>query len=179
MVEEGRIRIVIYHARQCDPSKCTALKMKRFGLASIIHRMNAIQRGFVVLNPFAEVAFSPADRERALRRGVAALDCSWAEAERILKDRQTGFTRCLPYLLAANPINYGAPGKLSTLEAVASALYILGEKEQAARLLSLYKWGPQFLAMNEEPLNLYSAAKNSSEVVEIQDQFIKHPIRHD
>ncbi len=83
-----------------------------------------------------------------------------------------GVSRCLPYLIAANPVNYGVPTKLSTVEALAAALYIAGFGEEAERLLSIFKWGPQFFTLNKELLDSYASAKNSSEVVELQKLFI-------
>ena len=126
----------------------------------------------MVLDPFAEKAFSPADRERVDRAGVLIIDCSWAEADRVFRSRIPGAHRCLPYLIAANPINYGKPGKLSTVEAAAAALFILGYREAAERLLSLFKWGPHFLELNQEPLNAYAQAQDSSEVIALQNQFL-------
>ena len=70
--------------------------------------------------------------------------------------------------MAANPVNFGKPCKLSSVEALAAALYILGEKEQAGRILSKVNWGIRFLEVNREPLDLYAEAKDSSEVVKIQ-----------
>ena len=168
------IRIVVYHAKQCDPRKCSALKLKRHGLVRVVSRLGFLPKGAVVLNPFSQRAFSPADRERMERRGLAALDYSWKRVEGAppLPAFRFGSSRCLPYLIAANPVNYGTPTKLSTVEALAAALYIGGFKEKAERLLSIFKWGPQFIRLNQEPLDIYARAKDSGEVVELQKRFM-------
>ena len=80
--------------------------------------------------------------------------------------------RALPYLLAGNPVNFGRPFKLNSAEAFAAALYILGYKEQAEKVLSKFNWGHSFLELNKEPLEEYSKAKNSREIVEIQGHYI-------
>jgi pre-rRNA-processing protein TSR3 len=74
--------------------------------------------------------------------------------------------------MAANPVNFGKPCKLSSVEALAAALYILGQKEHAREILSKVNWGIRFLEVNEEPLDLYSRAKDSTEVVKIQELFL-------
>ncbi len=167
------ITISVYHAKQCDPKKCTTLKLKRHNLVRVVHRIRRLPHGAVVLNPFSDRAFSPADRERLERRGLAAVDCSWIHADEVFELSMHGASRCLPYLIAANPVNYGVPTKLSTVEALAAALYIAGFKEKAERLLSIFKWGPHFIELNLELLDDYARAKNSAEVVELQKGFIR------
>jgi len=83
-----------------------------------------------------------------------------------------GASRCLPYLIAANPVNYGIPTKLSTVEALAAALYIAGFKRKAEKLLSIFKWGLQFIWLNQKFLDSYAKAKDSSDVVELQKKFM-------
>lgn len=169
---EKWMRLYVYHMKQCDPRKCTGLKLGRFGLAKLVYRIQSLPSRAVILDPYSEKAFSPADRKIVERYGLVAIDCSWAHADEFLNLRQPKISRCLPYLITANPVNYGQVGKFSTVEAFAAALYIIGEREQAERLLSLFKWGSTFITLNREPLELYSKAKDSAEVVSIQKQFM-------
>ncbi|NJD77537.1 MAG: DUF367 family protein [Candidatus Methanoperedens sp.] len=165
------ITLHMYHANQCDPRKCSGKKLARFKLALLHDVPGKLPREAILLDPFAEQALSPADDSS---RGIAVLDCSWEEVERvfpmILKLHLKH--RALPFLVAANPVNYGKPFKLCTVEAFAAALYILGEKEQAGLILDKFKWGRTFLDLNLEPLERYSKAKNSTEVVNIQGDYL-------
>ena len=172
------MRIIVYHAGQCDPKKCTALKLKRHGLIEIVKRVKLIPRGAIVLNPLAEKAFSPADKSRIERYGLAALDCSWEKAQKTLESslKMRRYSRCLPYLIAANPVNYGIPTKLSTVEALSAALYILNFKEQAVKLLSIFKWGREFLRLNGSFLERYSKAKDSKDILLFQSEFMTNRI---
>ena len=161
------MQLLVYHANQCDPKKCSGKKLARFNLVRLTDRVSAL-RPFLVLSPFSKKALSPRDRGR---RGLAALDCSWARAEEVFA-RMRLDERALPYLVAANPVNFGKPFKLSTVEALAAGLFILGEVAQAEMLLSKFKWGHVFLEMNREPLQEYAAAKSSAEVVRIQQAYM-------
>ncbi|MFB0514346.1 MAG: DUF367 family protein [Candidatus Bathyarchaeia archaeon] len=166
------VKISVYHAKQCDPKKCSTLKLKRFGMVRVVHRVKFLPRGAVILDPFSEKAFSPADRERILHRGLAAVDCSWIHADEVFELNMRGASRCLPYLVAANPVNYGIPTKLSTVEAIAGALYITNFKQEAENLLSIFKWGPQFIRLNQKLLDTYANAKDSCEIVKLQRNFM-------
>jgi len=81
-------------------------------------------------------------------------------------------SRSLPFLLAANPINYGKPWRMSSLEAAAAALTILGDTEHAKRVAAITNWGNTFMQLNAEPLAEYAAAENSTEVVSIQRAYL-------
>ena len=77
----------------------------------------------------------------------------------------------LPLLLAANPVNWGKPGRLTTAEALATVLYLMGRKEQATQVLGAFRWGQRFFELNREPLDAYAAAKSSEELVALQFEF--------
>jgi pre-rRNA-processing protein TSR3 len=157
-----------YRDNSCDPRKCTVKKLERAGFLKIITKIPQIPRNTLLLDPTAEQALSPADR---FVRSVTALDCSW-EVLDTGAVRSWRIRRALPFLMAANPVNFGKPCKLSSIEALAAALYILGEKDRAATVLSKVNWGIRFLEVNEEPLDLYANAKDSTEVVKIQALYI-------
>ncbi len=165
--------IIVYHADQCDPKKCTGTRLGRMNKAKIVRNMRQIPRGSVVLNPVSEVAFSRADQVAVRKSGLVALDCSWKQAERIFTASKTGEQRSLPYLLAANPINTYKPVKLSTAEALAAALYIIGIPDKADDMLSVFKWGHSFITLNREWLDAYAECTTSGEVVQIQKEIME------
>lgn len=170
----GNVRLVELLEDQCDPVKCTGRKLIRRGLAEGISGPRGLPRGAVVLDPLSLKALSPEDAKAARLRGIVALDCSWKHVEATYKRRdlsKLGPTRALPFLLAANTLHYGQPMQLSTMEAFAAALFILGEDAQARALLGCYTWGPGFEVLNREPLTAYAACKTSGEVVAAQAEF--------
>jgi pre-rRNA-processing protein TSR3 len=166
---EKSVRLTIYHAKQCDPKRCTGLKLKRHGLARVVTSIRFLPKRAIVLNPFGEIAFSPADRQRIQDFGLAALDCSWEHAQKVLSAQVKGTSRCLPILMAGNPTNYAKATKLSTVEALAGALYIAGFKEEAEKILSIFTWGHTFLELNADLLEAYASTKDSAEIVKTQN----------
>jgi len=163
-------RLTIYHANQCDPKRCTGLKLKRRGLARLVTKTRFLPKRAVVLNPFSEIAFSPADKKRVEDFGLVALDCSWEHAEKVLLKHVKGTSRCLPILIAGNPVNFGKATKLTTAEALAGALYIAGFKQEAAELLSIFTWGHTFLELNRTLLENYASAQDSTEIIKMQNR---------
>jgi len=162
------IPLFAYRDNSCDPRKCTVKKLERAGLLKIFQKLSQVPRNTLLLDPTAEQALSPADK---FVRSITALDCSWV----VLDTGQVSswrIRRALPFLMAANPVNFGKPCKLSSVEALAASLYILGEKAQAEQILSKVNWGIRFLEVNREPLDLYAAAKDSTEVVAIQALYL-------
>jgi len=167
------IRLWVYHTAEDDPKKCSARKMARFGLVNLASSMKRIPPGLILLDPFAEKSFSPEDADIACPHGILALDCSWKTAEeQFAHASHLHHSRALPFVIAVNPVNYGKPLKLSTLEAFVTALYILGKLKQAKTLVNLYKWAPHFLTMNQEPLEEYRTAKTSADIIEIMHRYI-------
>ncbi|MFY9800800.1 MAG: DUF367 family protein [Methanoregula sp.] len=157
-----------YRDNTCDPRKCTVKKLEKAGFLKVYTKISQIPRNTLLLDPTAEQALSPADRHV---KSITVLDCSWAVLD-TGKVRSWRIRRALPFLIAANPVNFGKPCVLSSVEALAGALYIIGEKDRAFELLTKVSWGIRFFEVNKEPLDLYTAAKDSSEVIKIQELFL-------
>ena len=161
-----QIRLLVYHTNDDDPKKCSAKKMNKFGFAEIEKNLRKLPVKAVVLSPFSKKSISREDKGTVEKFGLIAVDCSWKNAERIFeKISNNRITRSLPFLVAANPVNYGKVLKLSTIESFSAALYIMGFTDQAKSILTIYKWGPHFLELNKEPLEDYRKAKTSTEVI--------------
>lgn len=154
---------LIIHHNEDDPKKCTARKLKKFGLARFVGYSS---RDAVVLYPTSVIRIS---REDSRFRYLMAIDVSWENIEKYRFNMIN--TRSLPYLLAANPVNYGKPFKLSTVEALAAAYYIMGYANISFKLLEKFSWGLNFIQLNRGPLDDYSNAKNSDEVLEMEKQY--------
>jgi len=167
---DDTVELHIRYEGDDDPQKCTARKLDKFDRARLHRSHHATPYG-VVLNPHAETALSPADRETAADGALVALDCSWESAGEA-QFSLAGEHRALPYLVAANPVNFGRPMQLTTVEALAAALVIFQEREQAEDILCKFTWGETFLELNDEPLRRYANCKNSIEVVEIQQEYL-------
>lgn len=168
-----KIRLYVYHTDEDDPKKCSAKKLCRLGFVKLERNIKRIPRHVVLLNPFAEKSLSREDLPFAEEHGLLAVDCSWKNAEMCFRElEKISMSRALPFVLAANPVNYGKPFKLTTLEAFAAALYILGETGYARDILGIYKWGPHFLELNKQPLEDYRHARSSGEIIRIMKQYM-------
>lgn len=169
------IRLLVYRLHQDDPRKCTAAKLCRFHQAKPIFKIHWISNKAVLLNPFAEVIFSPNDRSH-ISHGLVTIDCSWRKIDHNFGCGFKGIQRRLPLLLPANPINYGHISILSTVEAFAAALYITGFRDQGENLLRLFKWGPNFITLNKDVLNDYSSALDQRKILEFEDIYFMHKL---
>ncbi|HJJ55821.1 MAG TPA: DUF367 family protein [Methanocorpusculum sp.] len=166
-----QIKLLAYRDNSCDPKKCTMKKLERFSMLRIVNQINHIPKNTLLLDPTAGLVLSPTDRSWV--NSITALDCSWE----IFDPTESFVTkwkgrRALPYLVAANPVNFGKPFTFTSVEAISAALYILGYIDQAESILSKFNWGLNFLKLNAESLLEYAAAKNSDEVILIQNEYM-------
>ncbi len=163
-------RLLALHLDQDDPRKCSARRLAQFDLATLVTSGHRLPSGGVLLDPRADKALSAEDRNCS---SVVAVDCSWKRAEQVFASLERRMpARALPFLVPANPVNYGKPARLSTAEAFAAALYILGDVDGAEMVMSKFKWGPHFLQLNRQPLEDYRRAGSSAEVVEMMHAYL-------
>ena len=167
---------MVYMLHQDDPFKCTATKLAKFRLAEPV---KFIPSNSIVLNPFCETPITRNDRN--ISDSVCAIDCSWERANEVLKYRKLvarGIGRKLPAILAANPTNYAKLCKLSSAEALAGALYILGEKALACEIINKFKWGHTFFELNSNLLEDYSKAQSAAEIAQLEQEYFS-PLNSD
>lgn len=155
----------------CDPKKCSGRKLLRLKLIKNL-KLGQTFKG-LVLSPMATCTVNPLDRSIIESSGIAVVDCSWAKIEETpFNKMKSPHPRLLPFLVAANPINYGRPSKLSCVEAIAAVLVICGFENEAKFYLSKFSWGHSFLELNDELLTRYKACKSSQEILEVQQKYL-------
>jgi pre-rRNA-processing protein TSR3 len=170
------LQLLLWDFEQCDPKRCTGVRLANRGHFRKMHLKQSF-RG-IVLSPQAQISISPADADFLAQSGLSLIDCSWARLQELpWKQMQSGRHRLLPFLVAANTVNYGRPSKLSCAEAAAAALHICGQFTAAKALLDEFSWGPEFLRLNRELLDLYASCKDAHEVVDRQNDWLERQAR--
>jgi len=164
--------VAMWDMLHCDPKRCSGRKLSRLGLITEL-KLGQKWPG-ICLSPEGKGVVSPEDKPIMRKQGAAVIDCSWERlADTPFKKMKSRHPRLLPWLVAANPVNYGKPCKLNCVEALAAAFYICGYPEVAGEYMSRFPWGPSFIDINRELLDKYSACKTSEEVIKIQNEHLE------
>lgn len=171
------VPIAMWDFQQCDSKRCTGRKLARLHMIQTLSLGGNSWRG-IILSPEGRQAVSPADRVLVETHGISVIDCSWALVDGLPYHKMKGVARLLPYIVAANSVNYGKPFKLSCAEAIAATLHIVGKKLDAVRVMAQFSWGMEFLKINGELLDLYAEAKDSEGVVAAQAEWMRR-IEHE
>ncbi|RDW78217.1 putative RLI and DUF367 protein [Coleophoma crateriformis] len=147
----------------CDPKRCSGKKLMKLGLMRDLHVGQ--KHSGVIISPNAKQTISPADTELMEQYGAAVVECSWARVKEVPWSKIGGkCERLLPYLVAANSVNYGKPWRLNCVEALGAAFYICGHPEWAEEVLSHFSYGQSFLDINSSILKRYAACKDEEEI---------------
>ena len=146
-LEDSFPKLFCLHFNECDRKKCTALKLARLNLLKIVSKIKGRNNNAIILNPFSNKELNVSDREDVIRYGLIVVDCSWKKIFN-LKNFNLKNSRTLPPFIAANPVNYGKWEKLSSVEALAAALYITNFNACGDLILSKFSWGSEFKTIN-------------------------------
>jgi len=147
----------------CDAKRCSGKRLMRLGMMRELH----VGQKFagVVVSPKAKRIISREDNELLEQYGAAVVEASWKRIDEVPFGRIGGkCERLLPYLVAANPTNYGKPWRLNCVEALAACFYICGHPEWAESILSTFSYGEAFLDINSALLKRYMACENEEEI---------------
>ena len=180
-VDEGPVKLSVHMGMwdfsRCDPKKCSGRRLCRLRLISEFRLSGSGAGGKfrgVILTPSATAVLSPADKDIVLGRGLAVVDCSWAQLDAVPfhKLPRAASQRLLPLLLAANPVNYGKPWRLNCAEALIAGLLICGADKDADVLIGKVGYGEEFIRLNQEYLDKYKTCRNSQEILDAQAKFL-------
>jgi pre-rRNA-processing protein TSR3 len=126
------------------------------------------------LRPNAKRLLSGADRDLLEQYGAAVVECSWVRVKEVPWSRIGGkCERLLPYLVAANPVNYGRPWRLNCVEALAACFYVCGHPDWAEVVLQHFSYGQPFLEINSQLLKRYAACSSEEEVKKAEEVWLE------
>ena len=155
----------------CDHKRCSGQRLMNQGLMREL-RIGQKFAG-VVVSPNAKTILNPGDRVLLEQYGAAVVECSWKRVDEVPFSRIGGkCERLLPYLLPANPTNYGRPWRLNCAEALAACFFICGHEDWAQEVLVPFPYGVAFLEINRTVLKRYAACSNEIEVKAAQDAWL-------
>ncbi|KAJ5948614.1 hypothetical protein N7454_001921 [Penicillium verhagenii] len=155
----------------CDPKRCSGKRLMKLNLMRELH----IGQRFagVIVSPNAKKIISPADKELMEQQGAAVVECSWVRVKEVPWSRIGGkCERLLPYLIAANTVNYGKPWRLNCAEALAACFCICGHLEWAEEIMKPFSYGQAFLDINAELFKLYAACTDEEDIKKTEEAWL-------
>ena len=135
--------------------------------------MGAVKRLIHPSRPTGKTVVSPTDRELMEKHGAAVVECSWARLADVPFHKIGGkCERLLPYLIAANTVNYGKPWRLNCAEALAACFVIGGHTDWAEQILEPFSYGRSFLEINGELLEKYAACADADGIKRVEIEWL-------
>ncbi|KAJ2346945.1 ribosome biogenesis protein tsr3 [Coemansia sp. RSA 2618] len=168
---EINVPLAMWDFDHCDPRRCSGRKLARLGLVREL-QLKHVFRG-VVLSPRGSHVVSRADLPLMQQHGAGMIDCSWARLDEVPFARiRAPNARLLPFLVAANPVNYGRPWRLNCAEALAAAFYVVGWDAVGDHIMARFKWGHAFRELNAQLLEKYARCDDAEQVIQVQNDWI-------
>jgi pre-rRNA-processing protein TSR3 len=156
----------------CDAKRCSGKKLMRLGLMRELHVGQ--KHSGVVISPKGKKTLSPEDKGLLEQYGAAVVEASWNRIDEVPFGRIGGkCERLLPYLVAANPTNYGRPWRLNCVEALAACFFICGHEEWAEEILASFGYGEAFLEINGALLKRYAACKDEEDIKKAEETWLE------
>jgi len=90
----------------------------------------------------------------------------------LLSNALCKLTAAVPYLVAANSVNYGRPWRLNCAEALAACFFICGHEDWAHEVVKHFSYGEPFLEINAQLLKRYAACSNEEEVKKAEEVWL-------
>jgi pre-rRNA-processing protein TSR3 len=78
----------------------------------------------------------------------------------------------VPYLVAANSVNYGRPWRLNCVEALAACFVICGHEDWAEIALRHFSYGKAFLEINSQLFKRYAACSTEEEIKAAEEKWL-------
>ncbi|KAF2851152.1 DUF367-domain-containing protein [Plenodomus tracheiphilus IPT5] len=169
--EKPAYKAACWDLGHCDAKRCSGKRLMRLGMMRELH----VGQKFagVVVSPKARKILSPQDKPIMEQYGAAVVEASWKRIDEVPFSRIGGkCERLLPYLVAANPTNYGKPWRLNCVEALAACYYICGHAEWAESILSTFSYGRAFLDINAALLKRYAACEDEEGIKKAEEVWL-------
>lgn len=164
-------KLAMWDFDHCDPKRCSGKKLERLGLIKNLRIGQKFQG--IVVSPNGKGVVCPNDLEIVETNGAAVVECSWARLDEVPFNKIGGkHERLLPYLVAANPVNYGRPWRLNCVEALAACFAIVGHMDWAEMLMDNFSWGSAFIDINRDLFEVYQACTDSESVTKAQEAWL-------
>lgn len=164
-------KLAMWDFDHCDPKRCSGKKLERLGIITSLRVGQKFQG--IVVSPNGKTVVCPDDLQIVEEFGASVVECSWARLDEVPFHKIGGkHERLLPYLVAANQVNYGRPWRLNCVEALAACFAIVGRMDWATQLLENFSWGLSFLKINAELLELYQKCTDSESVKKAEEAWL-------
>lgn len=169
---EPEFKAACWDFNHCDAKRCSGKRLQHFGLLRQLSI--GTKHPGVIISPNAKTILSPADTPLLEQFGCAVVECSWVRIAEIPWSRIGGkCERLLPYLVAANPVNYGRPWRLNCVEALAACFMICGKTEWAEQVLEHFPYGEPFLKINRGLFRRYARQEDEDGIKKVEKRWLR------